>query len=368
MGNDSGQGGAGMPGDFAKLGQQYWQAWGDALRAAAPGASQPAAQPWQQAMEWWSQLAQGGAPAQGPASDALGRFNTQAQLWFGQMQQIAAQFAGQPAGAADIASAWRRAMEGAGGNPFANLLHGMHGPGLQGFEQWHEAVSPYLDGMRQEVKAWLGMPAFGFTREHQEHWQALLRAQAEYQQRNEAYNALMARATQDAYALFEQKLAACEEPGKQLQSARALFDLWVDAAEEAYAKIALSPEFRQVYGQLADAQMRLRAGVQRQVENSCAQVGMPTRSELDGAHRKIAELERQLRRLRDGAGSNGKRAAAGRKAARPKPAAKKAAKKATAGRKPASKKAATTAGKATATARKPDVPAPVKPAAAKRKR
>lgn len=364
MRDDSGQGGTGMPGDFAKLGQQYWQAWGDALRAAAPGASQPGAQPWQQAMDWWSQLAQGGAPGHGPANDAARRFNTQAQLWFGQMQQVAAQFAGQPAAAADIASAWRRAMEGAGGNPFAELIGGMRGPGLQGFEQWHEAVSPYLDGLRSEAGAWLRMPAFGFTREHQEHWQALARAQAEYQQRNEAYNALMARATQDAYALFEQKLAACEEPGKQLQSARALFDLWVDAAEEAYAKIALSPEFRQVYGQLADAQMRLRAGIQRQVENSCAQVGMPTRSELDGAHRKIAELERQLRRLRDGADRGKASKASGRKAEKPKPVARKTTKKG-AGKTAAKKSAASkspgkSAGKRTS--------APVKPAAAKRKR
>src|SRR3546814_4727704 len=125
---------------------------------------------------------------------------------------------------------------------------------------------------------------------------------ADYQQCTQAYDALMQEATRDAFGLFEDKLAECEEPGRQIQSARALFDLWADAAEDAYAKIALSHEFREVYGKLVDAQMRLRGGVQREVEQASALFGMPTRTELDGAHRKIVELERQVRRLRDDIG------------------------------------------------------------------
>ena len=78
---------------------------------------------------------------------------------------------------------------------------------------------------------------------------------------------------------------------------RALFDLWVDAAEEAYADAALSPEYRGAYGALVNAQMRLRADAQAIAEQAAQLAGMPSRSELDGAHRKIAELERQLRRL-----------------------------------------------------------------------
>jgi BMFP domain-containing protein YqiC len=101
--------------------------------------------------------------------------------------------------------------------------------------------------------------------------------------------------------VFEDKLRERAQPGQQLTSARALFDLWIDAAEEAYAEIALSPEFRSAYGALVNAQMRVRQGVQREVEQAAAQVGMPTRTEIDAAHRRIAELERALRRMRDGA-------------------------------------------------------------------
>ncbi|HVI60153.1 MAG TPA: class III poly(R)-hydroxyalkanoic acid synthase subunit PhaE [Luteimonas sp.] len=319
---DSRQGGSGIPGDFDALARQYWSAWGEALRAAAPGAARSGAQPWQEALDWWGRFAQGGRQ---DGNDALERFNAQARQWLGQMQQVAAQFAGQPASAADIAKAWKGAMESAGGNPFLDLLRGMRGPGLQGFEQWFEQASPYLEGLRNESLSWLRMPAFGFAREHQERWQQLALAMADYQQCTQAYDELMRQATRAAYAIFEDKLAEREEPGKQLQSARALFDLWVDAAEDAYAKVALSKAFRDAYGQLVDAQMRLRAGVQREVELASGLFGMPTRTEVDAAHRKIVELERQLRRLRDAAAAPGQARPAAKKTVARKTAARKAA-------------------------------------------
>src|SRR5690606_3617592 len=84
--------------------------------------------------------------------------------------------------------------------------------------------------------------------------------------------------------------------GQRIGSARALFDLWIDAAEEAYAREALSEEFRHAIGALANAQMRLRAAVQKEAEQFCNLFGLPTRTEVDSAHRKIAELQRELRK------------------------------------------------------------------------
>src|SRR5690606_25064763 len=81
------------------------------------------------------------------------------------------------------------------------------------------------------------------------------RALVEYEEANSAYNALLSKATQQAFVLFEDRLTERAEPGRQVESARALFDLWIDAAEEAYAEVALSPEFRRAYGRLVDAQM-----------------------------------------------------------------------------------------------------------------
>src|SRR5690606_10541072 len=79
---------------------------------------------------------------------------------------------------------------------------------------------------------------------------------------------------------------------------------------------------RAVYGALVNAQMRLRSGIQKEVELACTQLGMPTRSEMDAAHRKVAELERALRRLRAElaavAGGAGTGSAAGQQGGRPR--------------------------------------------------
>jgi hypothetical protein len=82
--------------------------------------------------------------------------------------------------------------------------------------------------------------------------------------------------------------------------------------------------------------MRLRQGVQREVEQAASQLGMPTRTEIDAAHRRIAELERALRRMRDGAGAKAEPAGH----AGGKPTAKKAA-AGTPAKAPAKKRATT---------------------------
>ena len=288
--------GFGNTGDFEAMARQYWGAWGDAMRQGGMGAAaspQPAQQ-WQQAVDWWSQLLPDG---RSQANDAVGRFNQQASQWFGQMQQVAAQFAGRDSNAAEVSQAWRQAMGANGdGNPLTDLFKAMRGPGAHGLDEWLDQVKPYLEGFQQQSQRWQQLPAFGQYREHQERWQALQLAQQDYQQQTDAFNALMLKCAQRAFEVFEDKLIAHEEPGRQITSARALFDLWIDSAEQAYAAIALSAEFRKIYGALTNAQMRLRAAIQLEVEHMTGLFGMPTRTEIDSAHRKIAELERALRR------------------------------------------------------------------------
>lgn len=331
--------GGGFDNNFESLARQYWAAWGDSMRGG--GAATRSGTPnWQEAIDSWSKLARGDREE---ANAAVERFNAQARNWYGQMQQVAAQFAGQDAKAADITAEWKRALGAIGENPFPEMFRAMRGQGAHGLDQWVEDASPYLEAWRRESKTTLGMPTFGIGREQQERWQHLTQLHLESQQHDNAYNALMLKAVEGAYAVFEGKLAEREEPGRQVTSARALFDLWIDAAEEAYAGIALSPEFRKIYGARVNAQMRVRQGMQREVEQMSALFGMPTRTEVDAAHRRIAELERMLRLVSNaievGASTPVRSTAATKPAGKPiaKPARKPAAPPV---RKPAAKKVA----------------------------
>jgi len=289
----------GSAGEFEQMARQYWNAWEQALRGEIPGAAsasvQPGSQAWQDALQCWTEVF-----AHRPVTnDVMDRFGQQARQWYAQIQQVAAQFGGRGGSPAEITQAWKTALGGSGVNLFQSLLDSMNGPGMQGMGQWLHAVQPVLNALKGEGGAWLNTPAFGFTREHQARLQALASAQMEVQQASGAYQELLLGASQAAFQRFEQRLSAHAAEGQRIETPRALFDLWVDVAEEAYAELALSAQYRTAYGNLLNAQMRLRAGIQGEVEQFCAQLGMPTRTELDSAHRKIVELERELRRIRD---------------------------------------------------------------------
>lgn len=276
--------------------------------------------------------------ASGPADEAVHRFREQAGGWYGTMQQVAAQFAGRDTTSAEVAQAWRTAVLGQGDG----LLQWM----LQGARGHTQAEGPdllqLLETLQRQLGPWLQSPAFGPGREHQARWQALLRAQQDYQAHSRDYVEQIKQALDDAFTLFEQRLAEHEQPGNQLTSARAMFDLWIDAAEEAYAKVALSEPFQAVYAALGNAQMRLRAATQQEIERLTESFGLPTRTEMDAAHRRIAELERLVRRMAGGAGDGrpATRPAASKKSAPTKSAQEKSAPKKAAPKKSAPKKAA----------------------------
>ncbi|HEY0178125.1 MAG TPA: poly(R)-hydroxyalkanoic acid synthase subunit PhaE, partial [Dokdonella sp.] len=96
-------------------------------------------------------------------------------------------------------------------------------------------------------------------------------------------------------------LSEREQPGRQIESLRALYDLWVDAAEEGYAEIVLTEEYREAYGALVNAQMRMRAHVQQEVERIAGELGMPTRTELNTIGERLQALRREVREQGTGA-------------------------------------------------------------------
>lgn len=297
--------GAAPGSEFNEAARQAWTAWSNLMRGMGTAAPQSAAPAWPDPAAWWVQMTGAPSPAPEHPAEALMRgLRDQAGGWFAQMQQLAAQFAGRDANASDIASAWKQMLGGHAAQSFTDVFASMSRPGSQGMEQWIAQVQPFLRMLQTlqapaDAQSWMGLPTFGFAREHQARWQRLAIAQIEHQDRSRAFAELMNEAAQQAFVVFERKLGERSAPGQQIESTRALFDLWVDAAEEAYAEIALSPRFRETYGALVDSQMRLRAAVQREIELMGELLGTPTRTEVDAAHRKIVQLEREVRRLRD---------------------------------------------------------------------
>lgn len=191
--------------------------------------------------------------------------------------------------------------------PFAKAFEGIDSTAAQGFvQQWQAWVAALGQGGMHDFKSapTANMPAFGMHREQTQQQQALMAAMWDSAQQQQRYQALIMRANAQGLERLQVKLAERTEPGREVNSMKALYDLWVDAAEEAYAQIAQSDEFSEVYGAMVNAQMRERALQQEQLEQFFRQLGLPTRSEVDSLGRRLQELRRAQRANQPGAGSD----------------------------------------------------------------
>ncbi len=243
---------------------------------------------------------------QGAQSDLIERVLAGAQGYLGMLQGMAAA-AGVPGGMPT--APWSDAFNSSFGtapaspswfnNPISDAMRNFGGHGAQGFEQMMQRFGSAAAPIVGNAKEMLSLPAFGHLREHQENAQKAAKAMIEYQEQMARYNRIMLVVAEKAFARFQLKLAEREEPGRQVDSVRGIYDLWIDAAEEAYAEIALSQEFRDIYGALVNAQMRVRENVQREVERVSSDLGVPTRSEIDSIGKRLQELRRAFREERE---------------------------------------------------------------------
>jgi polyhydroxyalkanoate synthase subunit PhaE len=263
--------------DYQSLAQQSWDAWARQLQQSQPGTN-PFAPPV--------------APASG--NDTLERTLAGLKGYFDWMQAAAA------GGAAPQPADWRQQLQqmfGGASQPFAQAFGGIDSTGAEGFaKQWQSWMQAAQHSGFGDLPGTHGpTPAFGQDREQQMKQQAMATAVLASLQASARYQALIQRSNAQAMQRLQDKLAERAEPGRQIDSLKALYDLWVDAAEEAYAEIALTDEFREVYGEMVNTQMRVRQLQQQQTEQFCQQLGVPTRSEVSSLGERLQALRREFR-------------------------------------------------------------------------
>lgn len=265
--------------DYQTLAQQSWDAWSRQFQQT-PAATNPFAPP---------------APAAG--NDTLERTLAGMKGYFDWLQAAAS------GGAAQPATDWRQQLQqmfGGASQPFAQAFGGIDSAGAEGFtRQWQSWMQAARHSGFGDLPGAQGpTPAFGLNREQQMQQQALSMAMLESLQASARYQELIQRANAQGMQRLQDKLAERAEPGRQIESLKALYDLWVDASEEAYAEIALSDEFRVAYGAMVNTQMRVRQLQQQQTEQVCQQLGVPTRSEVSSLGERLQALRREFRASR----------------------------------------------------------------------
>jgi polyhydroxyalkanoate synthase subunit PhaE len=269
--------------DYQAFAQQSWDAW---MRYMQQSGAQPSF----------------GAGYAAPNEDLLTRSLSSLKAYGSWLQQAAGAGWGQ-------APNWQQsaAMQpflAAFSQPFAQTVAGIDSASAFGLDhQWQS----WLQAMQRAGGMGMGglgampsgaLPAFGLTREMQLDQQALTAAINEYLQTSSRYQALLQQVNTQGIARLQEMLGQRAEPGKQVDSMKALYDLWVDAMEDAYSQMALSDEFRDAFGAMVNAQMQVRKLQQQQTEQMCRELGIPTRSEVDSLGQRVQQLRRELQASR----------------------------------------------------------------------
>ena len=269
--------------DYQALAQQSWDAWTRQFQQT------PATNPF--------------AP---PAAPAAGRETLERTLsglkgYFDWMQAAVAGGAGMKPGAD-----WQQQLQQMFGGvvqPFTQAFGGIDSTSAESFSRqwqswWQAAQQGGFGGLPSMNGA---TPAFGLNREQQMQQQTLAAAVLASLQASARYQQLIQQASAQGMQRLQDKLVEHAEPGRQIDSMKGLYDLWVDASEEAYADVALSEEFREAYGEMVNTQMRVRQLQQAQTEQFCRELGVPTRSEVSSLGERLQALRREFRASR-GAG------------------------------------------------------------------
>lgn len=142
-------------------------------------------------------------------------------------------------------------------------------------------------------------PGFGFTREHEERiskgfeaWQKMQRSYANYQ-------TLVASAWSGVFEQVLQELKERAEQDKPIESIRDLMRLWIGAADRSFDKVFRSDEYAHIQGEFVTDYMTYRIHEQAIVEETMMKYAyVPTRSEMDEAHRNIYELRKEVKALK----------------------------------------------------------------------
>ncbi len=312
--------------EWMRLQERYWKAWTD-LDAFNPGFGMPnasAVQPWNQALDQWWRAVSPTVPT--TTQDFFNHLVEQGKGFFKLSENLVTTITEMSKNAgsledwrhlldkslADLKTAvgtvtpdgqetlgqmmsfWELPMDN--WQRTASVMSGMPGDVLQPFKSLtlHQQMVP----MREHMNKFLSVPGVGYSREHQEQYQKFHQLLLDYQTALETYGAEYGKIGIASVEHFQGKLMEVLERQEAIDTLQALFDLWVDACEEAYAERVFSEEYARVHGQLVNSLMAVKKQGQALVDETLGMFNVPTKEDISTMQEGFQDLRRELRALR----------------------------------------------------------------------
>ena len=150
--------------------------------------------------------------------------------------------------------------------------------------------------MQLVTDKFLSMPGVGYTRESQEKIQLGIKLWNDYQKVAQEYNSEMYKVVIAALDDMKQRILKMSQEGKDINSVRQIYDIWVDCNEDAYARFTFSPEFSDLYGRLTNALMAVKQHGQIIVDEILGAMSMPTRRGMNTLQKRQQEMRREYKK------------------------------------------------------------------------
>jgi class III poly(R)-hydroxyalkanoic acid synthase PhaE subunit len=176
----------------------------------------------------------------------------------------------------------------------------------EGPSEMIELANLYWQAYDQTFGMMVNTPGVGLTRELTnkisqgfESWKTLTQAMDDYQYLIlDAWSGVMEQVLRDMMKRAEQ--------GQPVESIRDLVKMWTGAADKSFAQVATSEKYAEVQGRFLSSYMDYRIKEQQIVEEFLRYSYVPTRSEMDEAHRNVYELRKEVKALKKALKADGK--------------------------------------------------------------
>jgi class III poly(R)-hydroxyalkanoic acid synthase PhaE subunit len=182
----------------------------------------------------------------------------------------------------------------------------------------------FWDAYHQTTGRMIGSPGVGFTRELEEKFSRAYQAWQKARQAMDEYQMLMADGWSGVMEQVLREMMNRAEKGQPVESIRDLIRLWTTAADKSFDRVFRSERYSEVQGQFLSTYMEYRIEEQKVFEEIMKYSYIPTRSEMDEAHRNIYELRKEVKMLKKAQRDTGKKAATPAKKPAAEPAKKPA--------------------------------------------
>lgn len=159
-------------------------------------------------------------------------------------------------------------------------------------------LNTFLDNYEAMFGKFLGAPAIGYSREMNEKLLKGFEAWTDYRRTSLEFDTELVGTGFRALEELLRELVETAEKGQKVTNFRQLFDLWVASSERAYFELFNTDSFAELQGRLVNSAMRCKIREREIVEEVQSAFSMPSRSEIDGIHRRVQDLRDEVKALK----------------------------------------------------------------------